>query len=137
MKNLIWLSGLFLLPFQACIDESREPLEKEVITRYGSVIRVKPEKLDEYRALHANPWPGVNKLIKECNIRNYSIYYRDGYLFSYFEYTGEDFEADMQKMAADSLTQEWWALTDPCQEPVESAGEGVWWADMEEVYHLD
>jgi L-rhamnose mutarotase len=44
---------------------------------------------------------------------------------------------DMQKMALDSLTREWWKLTDPCQEPVESAGEGVWWADMEEVYHLD
>jgi L-rhamnose mutarotase len=137
MKNLIWLFCLCLLPFQACIDESREPLKNEVITRYGSVIRVKPEKLDEYRALHAKPWPGVNKMIKACNIRNYSIYYKDGYLFSYFEYTGEDFEADMQKMAADSLTQEWWALTDPCQEPVESAGEGVWWAEMEEVYHLD
>lgn len=137
MKNLIWLIGLFLLPFQACFDESKEALEEEVVTRYGSVIKVKPEKLDDYKALHANPWPGVNKKIKECNIRNYSIYYRDGYLFSYFEYTGKDFEADMQKMAADSITQEWWRLTDPCQEPVESAGEGVWWVDMEEVYHLD
>ena len=137
MKSFIWLIGLFLLPLQACFDESKEALEEEVVTRYGSVIKVKPEKLDQYKALHANPWPGVNKLIKECNIRNYSIYYRDGYLFSYFEYTGKNFEADMQKMAADSLTQEWWALTDPCQEPVETAGSGVWWADMEEVYHLD
>jgi L-rhamnose mutarotase len=76
-------------------------------------------------------------MIRECNIRNYSIYHRDGYLFSYMEYIGDDFEADIKKLAADSLTQEWWKLTDPCQEPVESAREGVWWADMEEVYHLD
>lgn len=76
-------------------------------------------------------------MLKQCNIQNYSIYYRDGYLFSYLEYTGSDFEADMEKMAQDSLTQEWWKLTDPCQVPVESAGEGVWWADMEEVFHLD
>jgi L-rhamnose mutarotase len=137
MKNAIWIICLFLLPFQACLNEGEVPSEEKMVTRYGTVIRVKSEKLEEYKALHAKPWPGVNKMIRECNIRNYSIYFRDGYLFSYFEYTGTDFEADMQKMAADSLTQEWWKLTDPCQEPVASAGEGVWWADMEEVYHLD
>jgi L-rhamnose mutarotase len=111
-------------------------VKKDAI-RMGSVIKVKPEKLDEYKALHADAWPGVNAMIRECNIRNYSIYYRDGYLFSYMEYTGKDFKADMAKLAADSVTREWWKLTDPCQEPIESAGEGVWWAAMEEVYHLD
>ncbi len=137
MKNMFWVMGLFLISLQACCDKSTEKAEEKSVTRYGSVIRVKPEKLDDYKALHANPWPGVNTMIRECNIRNFSIYYRDGYLFSYFEYTGKDFNADMQKMAADSLTQEWWKLTDPCQEPVESAGKGVWWADMEEVFHMD
>ena len=137
MKNILWIIPLFLLSFQACSDKGSNAQGAGEVTRYGTVIRVKPEKLAEYKALHADPWPGVNKMIRECNIRNYSIYYRDGFLFSYFEYTGTDFEADMQKMAADSLTREWWKLTDPCQEPVESAGEGVWWADMEEVYHLD
>jgi L-rhamnose mutarotase len=43
----------------------------------------------------------------------------------------------MQKMAADSTTQEWWKLTDPCQEPIPSAKEGEKWVDMEEIYHLD
>jgi L-rhamnose mutarotase len=137
MKNIFWIISLSLLILQACCNRSTEQPGEESGTRYGMVIKVKPEKLAEYKALHANPWPGVNNMIRECNIRNYSIYYRDGYLFSYFEYTGKDLEADMQKMALDSLTQEWWKLTDPCQEPVESAGEGVWWADMEEVYHLD
>ena len=137
MKNMFWIIILFLLPFQACFDESETPLEGKDVVRYGSVIKVKPDKLDEYKALHADSWPGVNKKIKESNIRNYSIYYRDGYLFSYFEYTGKDFEADMNKMSEDSLTRAWWKHTEPCQEPVESAGEGVWWADMEEVYHLD
>lgn len=58
--------------------------------RYGSVIGVKPEKLEEYKKLHAAVWPGVLAKIKECNIRNYSIYYKDGLLFSYFEYIGDD-----------------------------------------------
>lgn len=107
------------------------------IERYGSVIKVKPEKLDYYKKLHANPWPGVNKMIRECNIQNYSIYLKDDYLFSYFEYTGDDFEADMEKMAQDPETQRWWMETDPCQIPLSTAKEGEKWASMEEVYHLD
>ena len=139
MKNLYIQIPMLILATAllfAC-HPRREAREAQTLTRYGWVIRVKPEKLDEYKNLHANPWPEVDSMIKACNIRNYSIYYRDGLLFSYLEYTGDDFEADMAKMAADSITQAWWNLTDPCQEPVETAGEGVWWADMEEVYHLD
>ena len=105
--------------------------------RYGQVIKVKPEYLEKYKALHANPLPEVNRMIQECNIRNYSIYYRDGYLFSYYEYVGDDYEADMAKMAADPKTREWWKETDPCQEAIPTAKEGEWWALMEEVYHLD
>ncbi len=105
--------------------------------RYGSVIRVRPEKLEEYKALHRAVWPGVLAKITECNIRNYSIYYKDGYLFSYFEYVGEDYAADMASMAADPETQRWWAVCGPCQEPLETRSEGEWWAEMEEVFHVD
>ena len=127
---------LLLLMARNQIEESVNA-EQNNIKRYGMVIKVKPEKIEEYKELHANPWPGVNKMLSECNIKNYSIYIRDGFLFSYFEYTGSDFDADMAKMAADSLTNEWWKLTDPCQEPIESAAEGEWWVTMEEVYHLN
>ncbi len=137
MKNLFRILVLFLIATHSCSDKTALEEKEKTAVRYGWIIKVKSEKLEEYKALHAHPWPGVNNMLKESNIRNYSIFYRDGYLFSYLEYTGDDFEADMQSMAEDSLTQEWWKLTDPCQEPVESAGEGVWWADMEEVYHLD
>ena len=134
MKKL--LAVILLILLFACTVQVEPEVQKEV-TRYGWVIQVKAEKLDEYKELHANPWPGIDSMLKVCNIQNYSIYCRDGLLFSYLEYTGEDFDADMEKMAADSLTNVWWKLTDPCQEPVESAGEGVWWADLEEVYHLN
>jgi L-rhamnose mutarotase len=107
------------------------------VVRKGSVIKVKPEKVDFYKELHAKPWKGVNKKLKECNIRNYSIFFRDGYLFSYMEYTGNNWQEDMNKLAADSTIQAWWRLTNPCQEPVSFASEGEWWADLEEVYHLD
>ncbi len=105
--------------------------------RYGTVIKVRSEKEAEYIRLHANPWPEINAMIKACNIRNYSIYLRDGYLFSYYEYVGDDYEADMAKMAADPKTQEWWDLCMPCQQPLDTNAEGEWWGSMEEVYHLD
>jgi len=105
--------------------------------RHASVIRLKPEKLDEYKELHAHVWPEVLAMIRECHIHNYSIYYKDGYLFSYFEYHGEDLAADMEKMAADPTTQAWWKLTDPCQEPLETRKPGEWWASMEEFFHTD
>ena len=105
--------------------------------RYGMVIKVKQEKLEEYKALHASPWPEVLAMISACNIRNYSIYYKDGFLFSYFEYVGDDFAGDSAKMAADPRTQEWWKLTDPCQEPLETGAADEWWANMEEVFHHD
>ena len=110
--------------------------------RYGSVVGVKADKIDEYKRLHAAVWPGVLKKIRECNIRNYSIYLRqldDGryYLFSYFEYAGTDFAADMARMAADPETQRWWEVCKPCQAPLSNRAHGEWWADMAEVFHQD
>ena len=110
--------------------------------RYGMIIGLRPEKLEEYRHLHAAAWPDVLQRIKQSNIQNYSIYLRrlqDGrhYLFSYFEYTGSDFEADMAAMAADPTTQRWWALCKPCQRPLEDRAPDEWWAGMEEVFHHD
>jgi L-rhamnose mutarotase len=109
--------------------------------RYGWVIEVRPEKIGEYKELHAAAWPKILKMIKECDIRNYSIFLREinkdrYYLFSYLEYTGEDFAAAMAKMAADPNTQKWWDTCKPCQKPVETAKEGEWWAEMEEVFFL-
>ena len=77
--------------------------------RYGMIIGLVKDKIEEYRSLHAAAWPDVLRMIRQCHIQNYSIYLRtleDGrpYLFSYFEYTGSDFEADMAKMAADPTT---------------------------------
>jgi L-rhamnose mutarotase len=110
--------------------------------RYGMVIGLDAGKLAEYKQLHAAVWPEVLQMIGQCGIRNYSIYLRqlgDGqhYLFSYFEYAGDDFAADMAAMAADPVTQRWWAVCKPCQQPLSNAGPGEWWAGMEEVFHCD
>lgn len=105
--------------------------------RVGQIIAVKPEKIEEYKKLHREVWPGVKKMIYDCNIRNYSIFLKDGLLFAYFEYIGEDYETDMARMAADEETQRWWSVCMPCQQPVASAKENEWWSDGEEVFHQD
>ena len=105
--------------------------------RFGQIIGVRPERFQEYAEAHAAVWPEVLDMIKQCNMQNYSIYHYDGKLFAYFEYVGDDFEADMAKMAADPKTQAWWAWMEPMQDPVSDREEGEWWHTIEEVFHLD
>ncbi|WP_018149361.1 L-rhamnose mutarotase [Henriciella marina] len=107
--------------------------------RKAWMIKLKPEKISEYKELHANAWPAILRQITASNIRNYSIYLREpeNILFGIYEYHGTDFEADMARMAEDAETRRWWAVTDPCQEPLASAAPGEWWVPMEEVFHLD
>ncbi len=112
------------------------------VQRFGSVIGVNRDTLDKYIELHKAIWLGVKKMITDCNIRNYSSYLGeldDGnlYLFSYFEYIGDDFDADMQKMKADPTTQKWWKETDPLQLPQKNRKEGEYWMTMREVFHQD
>jgi L-rhamnose mutarotase len=105
--------------------------------RYGQLIRVKPERFEEYKAYHAKVWPEVLETIRRCHIRNYSIFHWKGRLFAYFEYHGTDYAADMARMAADPKTQEWWKIMMPMQDPLPDRPEGAWWAEMEEVFHTD
>jgi len=134
MKRLAVVLLVFCFLFVGC--------GRQRIRRYGSVIGVKKESLEEYKRIHAAVWPGVLEQLKQSNIRNYSIYLHElepekYYLFGYFEYTGEDFEADMAKMKADATTRKWWKVTDPMQVPLRNREEGEWWATMEEVFHMD
>ena len=110
-----------------------------MVQRMGMVIGVRPEKIAEYKALHAEPWPEMDAALSAANIHNYSIYLREpeNLLFGYWEYTGTDFEADMKVLGDRAVTKRWLALTDPCQARLTSAKEGEWWAFMPEVYHLD
>ncbi len=105
--------------------------------QFGQVIGVKPETYDEYVEAHAAVWPEVLDMISKPNIKNYSIYLHNNQLFAYFEYYGGDFEADMQKMADDRKTQEWWDWMMPMQESLETRAEDEWWSTMLEVFHHD
>ncbi len=105
--------------------------------RMGMVIKLRAEKMEAYKKLHAEVWPDILVKISKCNIHNYSIFLNEeeGLLFGYWEYSGTDFDADSALMAADPRTQEWWEVCMPCQEPFDSRKEGEWWSMMGEVFH--
>jgi L-rhamnose mutarotase len=105
-----------------------------MIRRFGQLSKLKPEMVEEYDRLHVAVWPDVLKIIRECNIHNYSIYRRNDELFTYYEYTGEDYEADMKKMEADPASQKWGTLTHPCF--VKTEKNEFYWG-MKEVFHTD
>jgi len=107
--------------------------------RFGQMIKLKPAGAAEYIKLHEkeNIFKGVNEMIRKCNISNYSIYLKDNYLFAYYEYVGTDYEVDMKKMADDPVTQKWWSTVKPLMQPVENIQPGEFWADMQEIYHLE
>ena len=107
--------------------------------RMGMVIGIAPERIAEYRRLHAAVWPGVLARIAASNIRNYTIFLREpeNLLFGTWEYHGDDVEADMAAIAADPETRRWWTFCDPCQVPLASRAGGEHWAAMKEVFHVD
>lgn len=107
--------------------------------RMGMVIGLRPEHIAEYKRVHSGVWPEVLSRLSASNIRNYTIFLREpeNLMFSYWEYVGSDFELDNAAVAADPVTQEWWKICGPMQQPLESRREGEWWAGMEEVFHLD
>ncbi len=105
--------------------------------RIGQLIGLKADQIEAYERLHAAVWPEVLATIAACHIHNYSIFRHGELLFAYCEYHGDDYEADMAKMAADPKTRAWWSLTDPMQVPLETRAPGEWWAHMAEVFHTD
>ena len=136
-RRIVWLA----IPLLCLVAAGCAP-GKATVQRYGSVIGIKRESLPEYKRLHAAVWPEVLAKLNDVNVRNYSIYLAEVkpgefYLFSYFEYTGDDFEADMARMAADPDTKRWWKHTDPLQTPVPTRKEGEHWHTIEEVFHVD
>ena len=75
--------------------------------RYAAVLGLKPEAVEDYVRVHAAVWPDVLAQIRRSNIRNYSIYLKrpENLLFSYFEYVGTDYEADMAAIGAQHFSR--------------------------------
>jgi len=128
------LALLFLISISGCKTQPPSQIDQKS-ERFGSLIKVRTEFEERYIILHKHTFPYVLKTIYESNIRNYSIFLLKGTLFSFYEYIGTNYQADMEKIGQDKTTQEWWKLTDPMQKPLENRKEGEWWAAMEEIFH--
>jgi L-rhamnose mutarotase len=107
------------------------------LQRVAQATRLLPEEEAEYIRYHQNVWPEVLRTIADCDIRNYSIFLRDGVLFAYFEYHGSDYAASMRKMAECPVTQRWWQIMNPMQAPMPDAAPGEQWSPMREVFHFN
>ncbi|HHU12179.1 MAG TPA: L-rhamnose mutarotase [Clostridiaceae bacterium] len=105
--------------------------------RIAQAARLKAEKRDEYLSLHANPWPEVLDRLTKSHVENYSIYLAGDLVFAYFEYTGDDYEADMAAIAADEATQRWWARCVPCLDDCLPDAGPTHWANLPEIFRLD
>ncbi len=141
MKNLFKpLTVLLVLSFLSIAGQyactAKNVAEKEV-KRVGMVIKIHEDNIEEYKKLHAPDNPGVRDLLSKYNMHNFSIFLQksdDGnyYEFGYYEYDGEDFEADMAKLAKEPRNIEWLKVCDPMQVPLKGH-DG--WAEMEQVYY--
>lgn len=105
--------------------------------RFGWTVRLRPGMKEEYLRLHSAVWPEVEATITACGIRNYTIFLRGDTLLAYYEYVGGDHAADLGRMGQDPATRRWWALTDPCQEPIDEDAPATGWAGLTEVWHED
>lgn len=109
---------------------------------FGQIGRLKPECIELYRRLHeqdvyTSRWAGVLEKIHDCNMRNYSIFIEDDVVFGYFEYVGDDYEADMDKMAADPTTQDWWSHTRPCFTKYKAESPEAFYTDMQQIFFFE
>jgi len=106
------------------------------VKRVGMVTQLRPEKIAEYKKLHAGSNPGVRDLLTKYHMRNFSIYLQqiDGkwYEFGYYEYTGDNFEADMATMAKEPRNIEWLKQCDPMRKPLRGS---KGWTMMNRVYY--
>jgi len=107
------------------------------VTRHAFIVGVHPERREEYLALHRAVWPGVERALSAANITNYSIFSIGDTLVGYWEYVGDDYEADLALLDAHPESQEWLALTDPCQVRIaEERVPGALWQPLDEIWHL-
>ena len=101
------------------------------------LIGIKPDQITAYEALHAASNQGVRDLLDKYHMHNFSIYIQkmdDGqyYLFGYYEYTGNNYKADMEMMAKEPRNIQWLSKTDAMQIPLTGQKS---WTKMQEIFH--
>jgi L-rhamnose mutarotase len=106
------------------------------VERVCFLLRVRPDRLDEYRARHRDVWPGMLEALRDTGWRNYSLFLAgDGLLVGYLEC--DDFEAALAGMEAREVNARWQAEMAPFFELPEEARPDTGLVRLEEVFHLE
>ena len=105
--------------------------------RYAMAVRLKNEKREFYIENHANVWPEVIEELKKVNVKNYSIYLKEDFMFGYLEYAGDDFDGDMAEMQKIPIVDKWTKLMISCFTPFPNNEDNESWVMMDEIFHLD
>ncbi|MFC1996898.1 L-rhamnose mutarotase [Chloroflexota bacterium] len=104
--------------------------------RVGFVLKVKPERLDDYKERHKQVWPEMLDALRETGWHNYSLFLReDGMLFGYLE--TPDFEKALAGMANKDVNARWQAEMAPFFEALEGQRPDEGMLQLEEVFHLE
>jgi L-rhamnose mutarotase len=100
--------------------------------RSGFVLRVKPDRVDEYVEAHREVWPEMLAALRAAGIRNYTIFRAGNEMFGYFE--ADDLEAAARYLASQEVSARWQdAMAELLDERVPDAGP----LSLVEVFRLE
>ncbi len=105
--------------------------------RVGFLLKVRPDKLSEYKAHHAAVWPEMRDALRRTGWHNYSLFAReDGLIVGYFE-TPEDFQAALAGMRREEINAKWQEFMSPYFENLGGLYPDESMLELEEIFHLD
>lgn len=105
--------------------------------RIGFLLKVKQDKIEEYKKHHEAVWPEMLDALRRTGWHNYSLFMRDdGLLFGYFE-AAESFEASQAAMAKEQINLKWQEFMGPFFEALNGARPDETMQQLVEVFHLD
>ncbi len=111
--------------------------EEKSMKRIGFLLRVKPDRIQEYKARHRAVWPEMLDALRRTGWHNYSLFMRDdGLLFGYFE-TPDSFQAALDGMAKEPINAKWQEYMAPFFENLTGLHADQSMLELEEVFHLD
>jgi L-rhamnose mutarotase len=100
------------------------------------LLKVRPDKLDEYKRSHQNVWPEMLEALRETGWKNYSLFLRDdGLLIGYVEC--DDFQKCLDGMAGKAINEKWQREMSHLFEKLEGARPDQMMFTLPEVFHLD
>ena len=104
--------------------------------RIGFLLKVRKDRLAEYKERHRAVWPDMLAALRETGWRNYSLFLSpDGLLFGYLE--TDDFEKALAGMAQRDVNARWQADMAPFFEHLEGRRPDEGLLRLEEIFHLE